>query len=283
MDEEFDFSDILDSILQEVNPRNWGLNDYSKTPFATAFKTAKTAEDSEFLWNGRRYNTKSNLSPTQTMKRYGITDEQRAGKNIITDRAYRTVQPYYRNNSSEGYRQFIKGETRIPESERAIEYDGRGNELDDDFGLYKKDYEPVEDACALYTGNPQKFNSFELSDYKPTKSTDPNAQYFKLKALEQYLPELKEYLTTSESVRKLKPGDKMVVNGREFFGSNRLNLLFRNFTIGKGKDEKGDYVYYYDKFNLNPSAEFPMPEQGKPVEIYDRYYLNDYDFNDILD
>ncbi|OQC52450.1 MAG: hypothetical protein BWX56_00338 [Euryarchaeota archaeon ADurb.Bin023] len=53
-------------------------------------------------------------------------------------------------------------------------------------------------------------------------------------------------------------------------------LVLRNFKIGRGQDEKGDYISYYDIWNLNPSFEFPISEQGKPFEIYDRIYTKDY-------
>ena len=43
-----------------------------------------------------------------------------------------------------------------------------------------------------------------------------------------------------------------------------------DFTISAGKDKKGTYLSFYDKWDLSP-VNF-----GKPFEIYDRIYTKDY-------
>jgi hypothetical protein len=233
------------------NLLNWGIEDYTNSgTFNKAFEDAKKKGEENFAWNGKVFNTKSNTTPSQQLSKYGITDKQKEGKNNVTTRAYRTVNPYYSKSPIEGYKAFLNGKDR--------------NENE----LFKDNYTkaPVEDAWALYTGNPQKHNSFSISKYKPTKAKDKNIEYFSLNEKEHHntILRLAEGLKENES--------KTVEAGG--LGNTSLDLLFRKFTVSKGKDEKGEYVSYYDKYNLNPSLEFPMPEQGKPVEIYDRIYLN---------
>jgi hypothetical protein len=79
-----------------------------------------------------------------------------------------------------------------------------------------------------------------------------------------------------------------------------LAHYFGNHTVGRGHDKKGEYISYYDKYDLNPFAggtrvktgiksfdkwlqrNTILPNSdlsmgiGKPFEIYDRIYLDDY-------
>ena len=44
-----------------------------------------------------------------------------------------------------------------------------------------------------------------------------------------------------------------------------------NYTLSEGQDEKGNYISYYDRWDLDiPGASII----GKPFEIYDRIYYN---------
>lgn len=88
-------------------------------------------------------------------------------------------------------------------------------------------------------------------------------------------------------------------------GKNKNSRVLANYnsgthTIGKGRDSEGDYVSYYDRFDLNPfsgiSSETSLSGNpvikalgldsskvgdlsfgiGKPLEFYDRIHLDDY-------
>ena len=65
------------------------------------------------------------------------------------------------------------------------------------------------------------------------------------------------------------------------------------YTVGKGRDKKGDYASYYDKWDINPfsgrlqnNTALPVElrkhlgklnmDIGNPVHIYDRIYFDDY-------
>jgi len=66
--------------------------------------------------------------------------------------------------------------------------------------------------------------------------------------------------------------------------SNKLSGVLSNYfgthTIGKGQDEKGTYVSYYDLWDLNPlETEKDLLEPSgisTPTHYYDRIYLDDY-------
>lgn len=71
---------------------------------------------------------------------------------------------------------------------------------------------------------------------------------------------------TIDSFKRYWPTDNVGVMGR--------------YTISRGKDEKGSYVSYYDKWDLNPGLITNNQEAsefagvGKPFEIYGRIYYD---------
>lgn len=85
---------------------------------------------------------------------------------------------------------------------------------------------------------------------------------------------------------KLNIGETQKSNGIKGHGLQPVE--FRNFTIGRGRDNKGDYVSYYDKWDLNPlpsslkgiitNGEDPFEQTGiaTPIDFYDKIYLDDY-------
>lgn len=82
------------------------------------------------------------------------------------------------------------------------------------------------------------------------------------------------YLGMSESRdKRLKFNENKV--------STVLSDYFLNHIIGRGLDtEKGDYISYYDDWDLSPYTESNGGDTsggiGKPIPFYDRIYLNDY-------
>ena len=67
----------FDEIISTLNPKNWGVTDYTdKGDFNTAYATARKAGEKEFLFNGKRYNTKYDGTPQQQLRETGITDSR---------------------------------------------------------------------------------------------------------------------------------------------------------------------------------------------------------------
>ena len=263
-----------------MNPYNWGITDYSeKGNFNAAYSTARKEGKKEFLFNGKRYNTNYKGTPQQQLKETGITDEQIGGKRSLK-RVYKNATPYtsYTPPIIQGLSAYLGFEDRFRdinvEDPIPVSYYLEGNSKPfrdlskEEQKKYKELSKPyfkrAEDAWSLYTGSPQRFETFEISKYKPSTSKNKDSYYY---SLNKSYPELLDFVE-KEGVN-LKYGESKQVE-------EPTRLVLRNFKIGKNKDERGDYISYYDTWNLNPSFEFPIPEQGKPFEIYDRIYIKDY-------
>jgi hypothetical protein len=120
------------------------------------------------------------------------------------------------------------------------------------------------DALYIHQGFPQKYNSFVKSQYKPTDSKNPNATYYSLSpSLEKEILEdltnykNKDFINSNEQKRQVK-------------GSLVAQGALKDFQYSKGKDEKGDYISYYD---IN-DYDNPLDWIGNPFEIYGRIYLD---------
>ncbi len=272
---------IFDEIKTSVNPYNWGVPDYSsKGSFSNAYSVARSNGEKEFLWKNKRYSTNYNGTPSQQLKETGITDSQLGVNSFIRDRIYKNITPY--TGMTPTYVQAISGaiskdKNRDIEVKNPFPVTYRGtvpfrnaSQTEKDFHKKKSQIEirRAEDSWALYTGNKQRFGTYEISKNKPSKSTNVNTNYF---SLNKSYPELISFL--EKEGKTLKNGESKIIREGDKLSSD---LVLRNFKISKGKDEKGEYISYYDNWNLNPSMEFPFPEQGKPFEIYDRIYLKDY-------
>lgn len=119
--------------------------------------------------------------------------------------------------------------------------------------------------------------------YTPTKSSE-NSTYHKID------------LTDKEKDALIYDALRSNANVGDNYTSHVFEHFFGPHQVGRGKDEKGEYVSYYDLWDLDPSSgesktgefEFLKSLQkilgakdmslgvGEPVEFYDRIYLNDY-------
>ena len=111
------------------------------------------------------------------------------------------------------------------------------------------------DAFNLYMGKPQVSNTFSVSKYRPSISKDDNVIYYSLNDM-----------TIRDS--------HLVGTGSDVMG---------RYKSSYGKDDRGDYISYYDKWDINPfGLKNPITDKeittdfGKPFEIYDRIYIKDY-------
>jgi hypothetical protein len=153
-----------------------------------------------------------------------------------------------------------------------------------------------EDAWNMYLGLAQKNKTFDISDYKPAQSHE-DKYYYKVSKFEgafkrflahsefygskentDYKPGLLKY------VKQLEDRGNSKVVSSEIGGTNHdsadyealdIALMFGHYTVTKGHDEKGSYISYYDKWDLNALTETNAATSvGKPFEIYDRIYYN---------
>lgn len=157
------------------------------------------------------------------------------------------------------------------------------------------------DFTRMYFGVPLKDGYLYKSRYKPTKSKNPDATYYGVRDI-NFIHDLIELYNHPGPLEKPKTG---VVNGystkgakqfpwegdyisfdllRERDKGNKVKLgrtphtlgpgALGRFTVGRGKDENGEYLSYYDLWDVNPKVSLKAEERGfaKPYEIYDRIY-----------
>lgn len=239
-----------------INPKNWGVSDYTdKYPDKDkAFAAARKAGEKEYLYKGVRYITNYNGTPQQQLKETGITNEQLQNRNFIQERLSNNLNPYgYVNAVNRVFDAVVKN---------------KSSQKQDFVEGYERSTVPERnDAFRLYTGKPQKNNTFGISNYKPSKSTTAHpANYFTLN----------NFLNSDEEVDKFYNDVKQ---NKETVG----NDVTQHYTSDIGRDERGKYVSYYDKWDLNPfKLKNPVTKKeittdfGKPFEIYDRIHIKDY-------
>lgn len=149
----------------------------------------------------------------------------------------------------------------------------------------------VDGVWAEYLQIPKnkRRSSYQLqkSSYRPTVGDASNVNYYTIP------------VDADTKARLVREGTALQT------GKNKNSRVLANYnsgthTIGKGRDSEGDYVSYYDRFDLNPfsgiSSETSLSGNpvikalgldsskvgdlsfgiGKPLEFYDRIHLDDY-------
>ncbi len=128
-----------------------------------------------------------------------------------------------------------------------------------------------EELANYYKGNQEyPYKHLSKSNYKPNKSKDKNADYMSINSQEFKDNIIKAF--NNASVGDSRAGKSTIVNKNEVNVSyvEGLDALGR-FNIHKGSDEKGEYLSYYDKWDVSPLAD----KIGKPFEVYDRIYVKE--------
>lgn len=69
-------------------------------------------------------------------------------------------------------------------------------------------------------------------------------------------------------------GGPAVIQGDGIYGKgNAAGGVLANFTLDRGQDERGPYISYYDRYDLD---RVPLADRvvGRPFELYDRLYYD---------
>jgi hypothetical protein len=145
-----------------------------------------------------------------------------------------------------------------------------------------------KDLFGMMLGRQQKYNSIPLSKYRPTSSKDQEAIYYSSPTSEKTIT---EKLKNPEFLKSFKPNKQGVMSLHDYVtnvergtGDNVLG----NYTLNQGEDDKGKYVSYYDKWDLEPykgrgahgnnkilhniSTKAQKLAGVKPTEVYGRVY-----------
>ncbi|MEX2028935.1 MAG: hypothetical protein WD963_00425 [Candidatus Paceibacterota bacterium] len=206
------------------------------------------------------------------METTGITSEQRSAYVPgVTEIIYKTITPY----GYEGHRELLHDlKKNIKEPHKRTE---------------QMASLPREDAWRLYLGLPQQNRTFAISDYKPSKSQEDNFYYkmpefwghyiyfvmkrTKTEKIEDAIKVLAEVASEKDIDKAESIAGFEARHDREFWG---MNVMGR-FNLSTGKDERGSYISYYDKWDLDAKIE-SNKIIGKPFEIYDRLYFDEVTF-----
>lgn len=146
-----------------------------------------------------------------------------------------------------------------------------------------------EDAWSLYLGLPQKHNTIEPSAYRPTDAKDENSSYLKLKGFFNNwdADRVRKVVGALSGTDKMRTGQRdKTPSGRAYLHRNddygdspeELGSTMARYAVSQGKDERGHYISYYDKWDLTGV----LPNLvGKPFELYDRLYYDPETFQPV--
>lgn len=245
----------INSVLSAINPKNWFKEDYSQyETYGEAYQKARNSGDKEFMYKGKRYNSKYKGTPQQQLKETGITDSQIHNRGFIEKRMGENMYPFgYGDTIQRVYSAVVLNE-KAPKRKKLEQLQNYTEDKKN--GIEEKNGNKRLDAHNLYVGLPQKNNTFGISQYKPSKQKDKNIVYYNL------TEDLSDMLIAN-SGSAMNVGEKFVNSGKEG--------VMGNYTISKGQDTRGTYMSYYDKWDLEPG------NYGKPFEIYDRIYYKTYE------
>lgn len=295
-----------DKIKSYLNPKNWGVPDYTdKGTRGQAFAAARKAGEKEFMWNNKRFSTEQlgerrdfplnkeraerlyktiapgsypSYRPFQKISNVifnkermsdldEITEIRNSLNNLIRSDMYKTYEKEIKDSWNKYY-----GEDRIT-SRNIInnkykklltdknKYLDRLNEISEGYGIHD------EDMWRFYLGLPQIDNTVVKSKYIPTNSKDKNITYYTLKEL-QTPSSINNHYRYKEDILAISFMDE-----QKF--PKQINAVsgLANITVDKGKDERGDYISFYDIYDFD----IPFEDRfGRKYEIYDRVYYKDY-------
>lgn len=137
-------------------------------------------------------------------------------------------------------------------------------------------YGNLFDLYRYYFGQPLESNILTFSKYQPVNSKDSTIQYIAINDSGFLQDVLKEYYLHKN---ELPIGETIQVSGYEKFKipKNKTTSAIGGFFLGHGKDDKGEYISYYDVFDAgtgtDPNALNTM-QGAKGFEIYDRIYID---------
>lgn len=257
-----------------LNPKNWGVEDLSNLKTrGEAFNIARNKGGKEFMYKGIRYNTNYAGTPEQQLRETGLTNEQIQDRSNLNKNLANNLFPYgYENAIS---RVWSAGIMNKKEEDRKSYEEGIY-----DMPELRQQEKRRYDALNLYSGIPQKNNTFGISKYKPTDSKDKNKTYYNFnnrnrEQIEEKLINDAYYIDKTKK-EDIKVGIKKF-DGDDIIGMGTMGV----YKVSTGKDKRGKYISYYDKWDLNPldlsiaGKELPT-NFGKPFEIYDRVYVKNY-------
>jgi hypothetical protein len=209
----------------------------------------------------RQYNVQEKQNE---LKKHGVTNAQAKAKGWLSERLFQTIEPDSYPGQGEShlshFSHLIAGQQRVIHPH------------------------PTNDAWATYLGLPQPGGYLEMSEDVPPPDLHPcssaNEEFYKFSnrahADERFVPFALRQIekiterasTTGESVwtKQVKAG-RFQVGGYEFSVPRSIegpDTSLHHFSIISGHDERGEYLAYYDVWDLDPKL--PLTDVRIPFE-----------------
>ena len=212
----------------------------------------------------------------------------------IRSRLYNNIDPFwsYSNPLKVAYSAVVKNRPYYGENSLSSKEDSQIAAL-------------YEDYLQIPEKERQSGIKLEESNYKPSKASDDNVSYKKLRLSDEDILRIKR-LGSLIPIGENKTELDVVHENAKLLNDNGWRtpsamLGLGNYTIGHGKDDSGEYVSYYDTYDINPYAGGFNRQStwlskllglqnknditfgiGSPVEVYDRIYFNEGDSENLL-
>ncbi|MCC6323754.1 hypothetical protein IT400_03105 [Candidatus Nomurabacteria bacterium] len=235
---------VLLSGLPDSGPKDYSF----EKDFGHAYSHARTVGEKEFKYKGERYTTLSENLP-------GVPIKQRDN---------------------------FTGNSMSKAGLAYAEFEANGAGLDESFYSTEHPYGKLFDLYRYYFGQPLENGVLSISKYSPENSKDKGTRYISINDknfLEDVIKEynqLKKPLNIGESAFVSGYGrpESLIQKAQEKLAKNNTTSALGNFKIGRGVDENGEYISYYDLFDYR-SGQADKVIGAKSFEVYGRIYVVD--------
>ena len=211
---------------------------------------------------------------------------------------------FYKDDDAPGRTNPIFGSEPLQRLYNAIILDRKEPKRQSEEDLIELDYNPEDidymsdvaveterqDLLNLMLGLDQKYNSIEPAIYKPTRSKDADAKYYRSKVTEEQIRDKLKIFSNKINEGEYE-GFDMTDLADLIMNMDAYGAVLGNYTLDQGVDEKGHYISYYDKWDVNPLSSGNrnygdnLLSRGledaiqsavgiEPAELYGRIYYN---------
>lgn len=291
LDKSYSIKEFVEDAYQAwFNPKNYGVKDYTShklkadggkeeivnLSFNEAYQMAKEQKNSEFIWKNKRYAT--DIPKSNFINKY-IADNVYPYGNFFTNEGdfkidYEDLMKamYYDKNGTYNPENALnfkrKDLAKVAKNSKGVTYEefSKNRNGSSNWGG-PKDLDASYDALAIHQNQPQKYNSFRESSYKPSNSKNYNNKYYSFN--DKYEKQLEDDLLLYSNRDFIESEEKKRQTRSTIAGAS-----LKNYQYSKGKDKRGQYVAYYDKNDYGNILD--IVPNANPFEIYGRIYYKDY-------
>jgi len=260
-------------INPSINLKNLITKDYTdKGDFSNAYSSARKDGEKEFMWNHKRYSTTQKHSPGSY-----VTERDDNFKGNILSPFTRGIIPIkgglFGDNSEDSYHKLreLYGNHKLDIPIQVSKYSPTRNDNKNEtyYSITTEKTAPfVVDLANHILKYKNNFDEGFKESIKKQYGDDWGSVYNRFKNSTKntgVISKLEKYEDTYNVPRYYNPSGN--------YKHESLNGL-GNYQVSFGKDNKGNYISYYDKWDTKSGLEFLGA--AKPIKVYDRIYIKDY-------